>query len=162
MCKGRRAMDRERHWRRCSCRGVVPVLPILVAVLIGIAGGFGLVVYSLTRADGYCAFEAGIGMEIPTTGQNGNLSGFSPGSIIFTSTASGCTPPYTFSWTFGDGTYSNLPNVTHVYSHHGDFSGSIVISDSAGHMAASYFCIDAQSWPSLTATGGSSPPPCPW
>jgi PKD domain len=149
-------------WRQR--RAVASVVAALVAAVIGAAGGAGIVAYVGVNSN-YCPFETGAGMELPTPGYTGNVSPnattYEDGSVVFTASASGCVPPYSFEWSFGDGTYSSAPNVVHVYSEPGYFAGSITIRDSAGHQAISYFCINATDWPTLTG-GQSSSPGCSW
>lgn len=160
---GERAVGaRKAAWRRR--RAVAPVVAALIAAAIGVSGGAGIMAYVGVTSH-YCPFDTGSGMELPTPGYTGNVSPnattYADGSVVFTASASGCVPPYSFEWSFGDGTYSSAPNVVHVYSGAGYFAGSITIRDSAGHEAVSYFCINATDWPTLTG-GGSSSPGCSW
>ncbi len=55
--------------------------------------------------------------------------------MSFTATATGGLAPYTFSWTFGDGSTSSQQNPTHVYTTPGRFSVSLTITDSQGNTA---------------------------
>ena len=116
-------------------------------------------------APSYCPFYTGSGMQLPTPGDTGNTSPnatiYENGSVIFTAQASGCVPPYSFDWEFGDGTSSTAQNLVHVYPGPGFYPGSLTIRDSAGHQVISYFCVDASGWPNLGGSSGSSPPACP-
>jgi hypothetical protein len=154
-------------------RAIAPIVAVLATVAVAASAGAGILL-SLSPATSpvmpagtstYCPFDTGNGMEFPTPGDTGNVSpnatGYADGSVIFSATASGCVPPYTFEWTFGDGTYSTLANVVHVYPGPGYYPGSIAINDSAGHHAVSYFCINATDWPNVSGSGGYPPPPCP-
>ncbi len=52
--------------------------------------------------------------------------------VNFTSTVSGGTGPYTYTWTFGDGsTPSVLASPSHVYTRTGTFQVNLTVSDSA-------------------------------
>ncbi|HEY6238735.1 MAG TPA: PKD domain-containing protein [Thermoplasmata archaeon] len=149
-------------------RGLLaPVVALIVAVALGVIGAVSLVAFSTHLAlvaNPWCPFQTGNGMELPEPGNTANVSPnattFANGSVEFTSSASGCVPPYSFAWVFGDGTGSTAPNVVHVYPGPGNYSGSLTISDSGGHRAVSYFCVGASAWPMLTASSGSSPPSC--
>jgi hypothetical protein len=158
-------MGERRPGLRRTPRGMAPLMAILIAVVVGALTGSGFVLFTAVEASSYCPFSTSSGMEFPTPGYTGNLSpnatSYANGTIVFTAGASGCVPPYTFLWNFGDGTYSNSPSVIHVYSDTGNFSGSLTTRDSAGHMGISYFCIETTDWPTLTG-GLSSSPGCSW
>lgn len=49
--------------------------------------------------------------------------------VTFTATASDGTPPYTFSWTFGDGSIGSGDTVTHAYASLGSFSVTVTVID---------------------------------
>ena len=54
------------------------------------------------------------------------------GNTTFVSTTTGGTPPYTCSWSFGDGTPSQTGCTTaHVYIAHGTFSATLTVTDSS-------------------------------
>jgi PKD repeat protein len=56
-------------------------------------------------------------------------------SVMFISSLSGGTSPYTYSWTFGDGGTSNLANPTHVYGGAGTYTAVLNASDADGVVA---------------------------
>jgi hypothetical protein len=56
-----------------------------------------------------------------------------PLTVQFTSDVSGGTPPYTYTWDFGDGSpTSDEVNPMHVYQRNGDFTATLSITDSLG------------------------------
>src|SRR5213080_3842713 len=55
--------------------------------------------------------------------------------ITFTATASSGTPPYTFSWNFGDGGSATGSQATHVYTTSGSFTVTLTTNDSRGQTA---------------------------
>ncbi len=68
---------------------------------------------------------------------NGPYSGTVNIPITFEGSASGGTPPYSYSWDFGDGDSSNLPNPTHAYSSVGTYTVTLTVTDSAERTAQS-------------------------
>jgi S-layer protein (TIGR01567 family) len=63
---------------------------------------------------------------------NGLYSGTVNGTIFFAGSASGGTPPYTYSWNFGDSASSSQQNATHAYSGAGNYTANLTVTDSAG------------------------------
>src|SRR5205807_7157385 len=70
--------------------------------------------------------------------------------VTFVASVSGGTAPYSFSWSFGDGSIGSGSTVTHAYSSAGTFSVILVVSDSGSPQQTS------SSQSSITV---SSPPP---
>ncbi len=145
------------------------VLAIVIVVSVGIASAVGYALYGAKSSPGsgassYCPFDVGSGIAVPTPGNTGNTSPnsttYANGSVVFTGSASGCIPPYQFTWVFGDGSQSNLPSPVHVYAMAGYYPGSLTVDDSAGHESVSYFCINASDWPTLIAGSGYPAPAC--
>jgi outer membrane protein assembly factor BamB/PKD repeat protein len=64
-------------------------------------------------------------------------SGTAPLTVQFTGSASGGSSPYSYSWTFGDGSSSNLQNPSHVYQSAGSYPATLIVTDSANNMATS-------------------------
>jgi len=55
----------------------------------------------------------------------------SPGvSVSFTATAAGGVPPYSFAWSFNDGSTGSGSSVTHSYSAQGNYTVSLTVKDS--------------------------------
>lgn len=66
-----------------------------------------------------------------STGAN-NTTGTAPLSVIFSGSATGGIPPFTYVWDFGDGTGNPGPgnDVSHVYDTPGTFNASVTVIDS--------------------------------
>jgi PKD repeat protein len=76
---------------------------------------------------------------IPTSGEI-------PLVTAFTGSAAGGTPPYTYSWNFGDGSApSSVQNPTHSYKSVGTYTATLVVTDSSApaHSAKSTVTITA-------------------
>ncbi len=62
-------------------------------------------------------------------------TGYAPLRVVFTSSASGGQPPYSFQWVFGDGMSNTGQNTTHSYSSAGTFNVALTVTDAAGSLA---------------------------
>ena len=90
----------------------------------------------------------------PTLATNFTLSPTSPvagESVTFSAAASGGTPPYSFSWDFGDGGSSSGSSVAHSFSVAGTYDVVLTMSDAASGVATVGRPVDI----------GSAPPPPP-
>ena len=58
--------------------------------------------------------------------------GDAPLDVTFLSAITGGTPPYSYSWSFGDENGSDAPNLTHVYTRAGNFLANLAVTDSLG------------------------------
>lgn len=77
--------------------------------------------------------------SVPTTER-------SPLNVAFSGTGTGGTPPYTYSWNFGDGSVtSTAQNPSHTYNTAGTYTAMLTLTDSAspGHTATSAASITA-------------------
>jgi PKD repeat protein len=102
---------------------------------------------------------------VPTSGQV-------PLSVAFTGSATGGTPPYHYSWNFGDGSTSTSQNPSHTYNAAGTYTATLTVTDSASpaHSAASSVTITgspiagtAPGAPTgLTASGGTGQVSLSW
>jgi PKD repeat protein len=99
-----------------------------------------------------------IASAIPTSGQI-------PLPVNFTGTASGGTPPYTYSWNFGDGTTSSTQDPSHTYSTAGAYTSTLIVTDSSSPGKNIQASVTITAWPvggtvpgaptKVTATAGS-------
>jgi PKD repeat protein len=62
-------------------------------------------------------------------------------SVTFSSTHVGGTPPYTYSWTFGDGGTNTSPSPTHTYAAAGTDLVSLTIHDATGDSTTANFSL---------------------
>jgi PKD repeat protein len=106
---------------------------------------------------------------LPTSGQI-------PLTTNFTGSAAGGTPPYSYSWNFGDtGSSSNTStaqNPSHTYNNTGTFTATLTVTDSASpaHTATSTVSVTASPVASqpptaptgLTASGGNGQAALSW
>lgn len=91
---------------------------------------------------------------------------FSPSSptvqapVSFTASASGGVAPYSFIWSFGDGTSAIGNNVTHTYSSPGAYNVTMTLTDSIGSTSKTSSLVTVQSSGPPVVTV-SSPTPNP-
>jgi len=55
--------------------------------------------------------------------------------IQFNGAADGGVPPYTWSWSFGDGSFGNVQNPVHAYDGAGTYTATLTVTDSIGNTA---------------------------
>jgi hypothetical protein len=143
----------------------VAVLVAAIAVAVGVLWATGFFApHPAAKAPAYCPLDVSSEITAPSPGTSNNSSSpgsYAPGSVVFSASASGCVPPYTFAYTFGDGTSSQMANVTHVYPAAGYYSGSLVVTASTGAGSSSFFCVNATAWPNISIGSGSSALACP-
>ncbi|MDE1820810.1 MAG: PKD domain-containing protein [Euryarchaeota archaeon] len=85
-------------------------------------------------------------------------AGAPPLMVAFLGSASGGTSPYTFSWSFGDGSNATGSNLTHIYSQVGVYVATLYVTDSAGGSVQSSTVINVSSNSSaLVAYASASP-----
>ncbi len=114
-----------------------------------------------TASDGHLQISANsnfgvVAAAVPTVGS-------SPLAVAFTATASGGTPPYQYSWDFGDGGTSTAQAPTHTYASDGDYPVSLAASDSAGHAASdTHLVIHVGNVPGTPVVTGVQKMPSPF
>src|SRR5262249_5160722 len=73
-----------------------------------------------------------VGNPLTATASATPTSGQVPLSVAFTGTATGGTPPYSYSWNFGDGSAaSTLQNPSHTYTTAGTYTATLTVTDSS-------------------------------
>jgi PKD repeat protein len=76
----------------------------------------------------------------------------------FSANASGGSPPYTYSWRFGDGSNSSLVQPTHIYSTSGLDTASVWVNDSVGLSVAKTSLVRVNPPLTIGAVTGSPNP----
>lgn len=76
-------------------------------------------------------------------------SGLSALIVNFTSRATGGLTPYSFHWSFGDGSRASVPNILHAYGTGGIYTAQVWVNDSAGALVHRSFSIQVTN--ALTA-----------
>jgi parallel beta-helix repeat protein len=59
------------------------------------------------------------------------LGGYAALQVSFISSATGGVGPYSYSWSFGDNTVSQVQNVTHSYSENGTYIATLTVTDAS-------------------------------
>jgi PKD repeat protein len=89
--------------------------------------------FEVTGADGrVCQTPVGVtvGPSLTCDATGSPVSGPLPLTVHFSAYATGGRGPYTFLWTFGDGTSSSAKNPVHTYSRSGPFTAVLTVGDS--------------------------------
>jgi PKD repeat protein len=85
-----------------------------------------------------------VGNPLGATASGTPTSGQVPLTVAFTGTGTGGTPPYTYSWNFGDGSVtSSTQNPSHTYNTAGTYTAILTVTDSASHTATSSLTLTA-------------------
>jgi parallel beta-helix repeat protein len=86
------------------------------------------------------------------------MSGNAPLNVQFTGSTSGGTSPYSFRWTFGDGTSSTAKNPSHSYSQPGTYNATLTVTDSSDNQDSASVSIQASApTPQPSVSAGASP-----
>lgn len=95
---------------------------------------------------------------IVVTADANQLCGDAPLNEIFSGSATGGTPPYTYSWDFGDGTpTSSQQNPSHSYVTAGDYTATLTVTDSASPSLTGSGTVDIHATKPLLVTISGSP-----
>jgi PKD repeat protein len=89
-----------------------------------------------TTSDDHLVIHALGPGALVATASSDRTFGTLPLTIAFAGTGSGGTPPYTYSWTFGDGASSTSQNPSHTYTAVGSFPVVFTVTDSASKTAS--------------------------
>jgi PKD repeat protein len=73
------------------------------------------------------------------------ISGQTPLTVDFSGDAQGGIPPYSYRWTFGDGSSSTSKSPTHIYSSAGTYTATLTVTDSASATAKDSVNIDVSA-----------------
>jgi len=84
-------------------------------------------------------------------------SGQVPLSVNFTGGAIGGSPPYTYSWNFGDGVSSSSQNPSHTYSTAGNYTATLTVTDNASNQDIESVTISTSAPPLHTVTTPNTP-----
>src|SRR6267143_1760226 len=77
--------------------------------------------------------------------------------VSFTGVVSGGTPPYTYSWAFGDGGTGTGLTTSHTYSTAGNYAVTLTVADSVAGSARSTQTVSVLPVPALSASFTFSP-----
>jgi PKD repeat protein len=112
------------------------IAPGLYSVVLTIADSCGHSVQSTLEINAYGDVQASVAAN-PTCG-------IAPLNVIFTGSASGGVPPYTYSWNFGDGSPADAQqNPSHSYLSAGIYNAVLTVHDSAAHVATASVAVSA-------------------
>ena len=114
---------------------------------------------TVTDADGASASAAAITISVSpaldVTSSSGVGSGNVPLTVPFVAVPTGGRPPYTYAWSFGDGTSSASQNPSHTYTSVGTYSANLTVSDANGGTAVASTLMIQVNGP-LAARAGAS------
>jgi PKD repeat protein len=72
-----------------------------------------------------------VGNPLMATASATPTSGQVPLNVAFTGTATGGSPPYSYSWNFGDGSASTAQNPGHTYNSAATYTATLTVTDSS-------------------------------
>ncbi len=99
-----------------------------------------------------------IGCTPPTFCADFNAAAVTPLTSAFTATANGGSPPFSYSWSFGDGSILSGNPVTHSFGSPNTYPVTLVISDSSGQsFTISHDVTELQNLPNVSFVTPSMP-----
>jgi len=124
------------------------------------AGTGSQVALDVTVTDGHgcvCIGHATVTIwPLPIASASANpTSGCMPLAVSFTGGASGGTPGYAYSWTFGDGGTSTQQSPSHTYTSAGTYTARLTVTDNHGCQDSKTVTITV--WPLPTASASANP-----
>jgi hypothetical protein len=88
------------------------------------------VTYEVTMVgDGNYYMDMAPDLDLLTVDAGTSYEGYVGESIEFSGSVEGGSPPYNWSWDFGDGNTSDEQNPTHVYNKDGTYEATLIVSD---------------------------------
>ncbi len=88
-------------------------------------------------------------------------SGDAPLAVTFGGTASGGRPPYSYAWTFGDGTTGSGGNLTHTYTAPGAYRANLTVTDAGANVTTASVTVTVAAPLTVLATAAPSSGPAP-
>jgi len=119
-------------------------------------GPFEAVVTVTDPAGGFAQAPLNISIKLQALAAASTSSGGSPLTVSFVGGAQGGSPPYTFSWTFGDGVTSTNQNPRHTYTSTGLFNVVLTVTDSRQNRSTTSLVIQ------VGGAGVQAPGPASW
>ncbi|OYW06355.1 MAG: hypothetical protein B7X11_01135 [Acidobacteria bacterium 37-65-4] len=93
------------------------------------------------------------------TAQGLPTAGVAPLAVTFTASVSRGQLPYTYAWTFGDGSSGSGASVSHTYAAHGTYEARVTASDGAGATSSSSVYVSATVPPPVITFAKKVPNP---
>jgi len=125
---------------------------------------------SATATNSVSISVTGTAGQLIATASASPTSGLAPLAVNFGGSATGGTPPYTYSWDFGDGSSSATQNPSHTYSAIGNYTATLTVTDSGsananatvsitvGSVTAANLALAAETGAPAPGQGGTTDP----
>ncbi len=88
-------------------------------------------------------------------------AGDAPLSVAFTGTASGGRPPYSYAWTFGDGTTGAGARLNHTYTAPGVYAANLTVTDAGANVTTASVTVTVAAPLTVVATATPTSGPAP-